>query len=109
MRKRLWLAGVLVGLGLAGPAWAQKSPATFFGGASPQNLVYKPIDTSLSVAPAPQPAQQDKFSFRRLFSKVIPGLSPTPSTNGLALPPGNLVTPPGVSGLRPSAPIPARR
>lgn len=93
MRLGMWVVAAVVGLGLAKPARAQKS--IYFGGVDPRDVVYKPIDQNVVYKPGElqnaviplQTPPQDKFSFRRLFSKVIPGLSPTPPTNVQPLPP----------------------
>ena len=94
MRRQMWVMAAVVGLGLAAPGWAQNRTAPTFGGVNPQDVTFRPVDLSHSVVPAPQ-SQQEKFSFRRLFSKVIPGLSPTaaPGVN-----PNMVPIPPTFSG-----------
>ncbi|MFO0810152.1 MAG: hypothetical protein U0746_16145 [Gemmataceae bacterium] len=86
MRKELIL-GIVVLAALAGRAPAQSSASTILGGASPQNLVNKPIDVSNVVVPTPAiSAQQNRFNFSSLFSKLflpgaqkVRGVSPLPS------------------------------
>jgi hypothetical protein len=107
MRRGPWLAALVIGLGLAAQGRAQKTPATFFGGANPRDIKYQPIDPSHSVVPVAQP-KQDKFSFRHLFSKVIPGLSPAPSNNQTTIAPP-FPTSPGTSPLQPMMPVAPRR
>jgi hypothetical protein len=63
MRKAEWVIALIVGLGLASPAWAQRA-FTFSGSVNPQELNFVPIDTSKAIgfAPRPQP-----FSIGNLF------------------------------------------
>jgi hypothetical protein len=77
MRKGRWLAALIVSLSLAVFARAQNTGSSFITGVNPHDLTFKPIDVSKAAVPAP-PTPSDSFSFRHLFSKVIPGLSPAP-------------------------------
>ena len=80
MRNRTWMAGLLLGFVLAAPVWAQNRPASsLLTGVNPQDIVFKPIDTSNMVTPIP--LTTDKFSFGRLFSKAfIPDFLKSSST-----------------------------
>jgi hypothetical protein len=82
MRRAKCVMAIIVGLGLAGPAWA----FNFGGGSGPGPIKNVPIDTSNVVAPLPQPQRAGSGSF---FSKFhlpswIPGFgqnrSPRPGS-----------------------------
>jgi hypothetical protein len=65
MRRAEWVLALILGLGLASPAWAQR--AFNFGGAvNPQQLNFVPIDTSQAIGNVPRP---QPFSIGNLFPK----------------------------------------
>ena len=69
MRQRMWIAGLLVALGVAAPARAQH--AVGFGSPSPSQITFQPIDMRHAIAPplAPQPKVSPLTSFfTNLFS-----------------------------------------
>jgi hypothetical protein len=105
----MWTSVAIAGLIGTAPVCAQqKDRSIFFGGVNPRDIVYKPIDVSQSIVPVQQPAEQDKFSFRHLFSKVIPGLSPAPGMNLLPIPPAFSGAP--LSNLTPGpTPLPVKK
>ena len=77
MRGGGWLA-VLVGLAVAGPAWAQRTNT--FGGPDPSKLVNRPIDTGQTELPIARPIrapQPSGFGFNHFFPKtVLPSANP---------------------------------
>lgn len=76
-------AAVVALLGLARPAMAQVSPSTILGGVPPGAIQMKAIDTSRVVAPSPAiSAQQNRFNFTTLFSKM--SMPSFPSKRGLS-------------------------
>lgn len=76
-------AAVVAVLGLARPAMAQVSPATILGGVPPSAIQQKAIDTSRVIAPTPAlSAQQNRFNFTSLFSKM--SMPSYPSKRGLS-------------------------
>src|SRR5437899_2161346 len=67
MRKRLWLAGLLLSFALGAPLWSQTGDF-HIGSYNPQRIVNKPIDVSHPVAPVPA-ARTGKFNLSNIFSK----------------------------------------
>ena len=88
-----WVAGLVLALGLAAPAFAQST--NNFGGVNAALLKFEPIDVSQSVAPVPIARPQvvsrrfsltnilPKFSFAAMSNKPVIGFSQFPSQDGL--------------------------
>lgn len=86
MRSSILGLAALAFLALPQSAAAQSGASTILGGVSPKSIVQKPIDTSKVIVPSPAiSAQQNRFNFTSLFSKLsVPdfpikrGISPQP-------------------------------
>jgi hypothetical protein len=115
MRTRNQWAVLLLVLALTGVARAQKGdPATFFGGVSPKDMTFKPVDMS-NVA-APYPTSGSKITLGGILQKFnIPFVGKTPPAPlplpapGQPMVPGTLPSAPVYNSLQPVQPIPARR
>lgn len=71
MRKGMAVFGLIAAWTWGAPAWAQSGASTILGGVAPANLVQKPINMKSVIAPTPaQSAQQNRFNFTALFSKL---------------------------------------
>jgi hypothetical protein len=84
MPRHSWVAALFFGLAMAGSAHAQQgftvtngTPSSFLTGISPQQVTFKPIDTSKLVATPPGPAlRQKSFSLASLISNInLPSFS----------------------------------
>jgi hypothetical protein len=72
MRMVKWAAALVLGLGLAAPAFAQQITSfNGFNGITPGMIVNQPIDTSQSVVPIAQP---ETFSHQFSLSNILPKL-----------------------------------
>jgi hypothetical protein len=73
MRFGIWAAAAVYAVWAAGPAHAQMGNqwSTALGGPPPSAIVQKPVDLSHVMAPTPGiAAQQNRFNFTALFSKL---------------------------------------
>lgn len=88
MRTSIGVLGGLALLALSGRAAAQTSASTILGGPSPTSIVSKPIDMSRVIAPRPAlSAQQNRFSFSAIFSKlIVPSYPPKRGMSAMPLP-----------------------
>jgi hypothetical protein len=97
---------VLTALGLAGLVFGQSPQAKLMGGASPTEIVYKPVD--MNNLAAPMPAKANRITLGGILSKFnIPGLRtsqpmPKPPQPGQAGSVGMTFT----NAIQPMAPIP---
>jgi hypothetical protein len=97
MRQWKWAGMMIMGLGLAMPAWGQQSST--FGGVNPTQIVNQPIDTSQSVVPIarPQRLANAGFSLRNILPRVgLPGAKPIIGQSQFPTPQGM----PGANYLR---------
>jgi hypothetical protein len=87
MRFGVWATAVVCAAWAAGPAHAQMgSASTILGGPPPSAIVQRPIDMSHVIAPTTgMSAQQSRFNFSSIFSKLVMptypikrGISPLP-------------------------------
>jgi hypothetical protein len=75
-----------VGLGVATPAWAQKSLRSY-GTVNPNDIVNQPIDMSQSVAPPPSPVMSKPFSLSNFFPRLaLPGIRQRMGVSALPAP-----------------------
>ena len=73
MGSRTWAVGVIWGIAVAGPAFAQSPFSALLHGSSPApqvTVIGKPIDTSNVVAPYPKPSNPSAMS--RFFHSLNP-------------------------------------
>jgi hypothetical protein len=104
MRNGVRTVAVLVALGLALRAEAQQSPASsFFTGANPRQINFKPIDVSQATKAfnmsnmVPRPTPATAFSFSNIFPRMsMPSWPPKVGVNQL---------PQGTNPYQPNRPI----
>jgi hypothetical protein len=101
MRASSWLGGMVFLFVLIAPAVAQNAdPTSFMTGISPRDLVNKKIDLPNGVlGPSPAP---DKFSFKQILSKLVPGLGLTREVSNLSANALASSKPPNLTQLSPS-------
>jgi hypothetical protein len=104
----MWTMGLLVALGVAAPAWAQRSLGPF-GGPGPNELIYQPINMSHAIPPPVVP-QARRFSFGEMFSRLNLVNFFIPKTGmSVAPPPGVFPTTGVPSPIQPLPPVVPRR
>jgi hypothetical protein len=105
MHLRFWMTAMMICLFVSAPAGAQMKgdPYSMFGGISPKDLVYKPIDPSNSHLP---PSTPSKITLGGVLSKLgIPFVGPrTPQLPG-AVAPGAAPNMKAINSIQPMAPI----